>query len=1194
MFRIGVIVFLLSGIPRLVFAQPSSLFMDAAVEWVNVGDLDVAGDQLTVEALIHYTGVSVNIVSKHTDPSNVNYLLRIGSFEITTTAGFANFGGVAAAGVTLSPGTTYHVAATYNGQFLRYYVNGCLTGEMPWTGTMAQNNLATAIGQQSACQCEQFLGYIDEVRIWNVARTQAQIRDNMLDLPTPTLQPGLLAYYKFDGNSVNLQGNAAFNGTVQGAATFQQIPYLYPSSLNQTVSSSNPVCDGDANGTINVQASGAYTPYQYSIDGLNFQASPNFTNLPAGNYTVVSRPQNNANCITTSAVQITDPLPIASNLQTTQITCFGANNGSASVNPSGGDGPLYRVQWSTGQTGNSISNLGPGNYSVAITDSCARSGPELVQNGAFQNGTSGFTSDYTSCNNCYNGFNDIPGGAFVVSHNSNLHHSGFNGLGNGGQGNFMIVNGSDVPNTNVWCQTINVQPDTYYFFSTAVSSVVAASPAQLQFEVNGALLGPVFTAPAATGVWSTFSSVWFSGPSTTAVICILNQNTTLGGNDFGLDDISFKACISCTESFPFTITEPSQLQVNVSGTDVSCNGGNDGTAQAVPSGGTGLISYSWSTNPIQNTNTINGLIQGNYSVTVSDANLCTATGTVVIGFVSDPQITAIVDTDIDCSTPNGGSITVTATGNNLQYSIDGGLTFQVSNSFTGLNSGNYAIVVQENGCQQTGNTTISASGLLSITTNQTDISCPGIADGSATVNILSGNGNYTFNWNTVPVQNTQTINGLNQGTYTVTVIDGNGCNASSNVNIGVQANPQITAIATTDIQCFNGSNGSITVTAGGTGLQYSIDGGLTFQTSNQFNGLAAGVYPVLIQQNTCQDNGFATINEPDQLELDIATTNTTCNGQCNGVVVATVTGGVLDYNYGWSNNLAGAADVQASSVCAGNYSITITDANGCTVNQQFSITEPPALEIENAFISNETCLNDCDGSIDLTAQNAVSFQLGTNPQQPGGSFGDLCPGTYSVTLSDIEGCTLNQDFTILPGTTVQASFNADRFIVSELEPFVNFSNTSTGAVTYEWDFAAVGTSALPSPGFRFTGFLPGIYPVCLEVTNQQGCRDSVCRNITVREDLLVYVPNTFTPNFDGNNDVFRPVCLACIHSDYSFRIYNRWGEIVFQTEDPTAGWDGTLGGGIRAQSGTYVWHMQLMLDGDVVVHTMRGHVNLLR
>ncbi|HRE96996.1 MAG TPA: hypothetical protein PK637_09540, partial [Flavobacteriales bacterium] len=108
--------------------------------------------------------------------------------------------------------------------------------------------------------------------------------------------------------------------------------------------------------------------------------------------------------------------------------------------------------------------------------------------------------------------------------------------------------------------------------------MVAASPAQLQFEVNGALLGPVFTAPAAAGVWSTFSSVWYSGPSTTAVICILNQNTTLGGNDFGLDDISFKACISCTESFPFTITEPSQLQVNVSGTDVSCNGGNDGTA----------------------------------------------------------------------------------------------------------------------------------------------------------------------------------------------------------------------------------------------------------------------------------------------------------------------------------------------------------------------------------------------------------------------------------------------------------------------------------------------------------------------------------------------------------------------------------------------------------------------------------------
>ena len=137
---------------NFVSAQSSSLYMPNPVNYVEIGDLDVAGNQLTVEALIHYTGASVNVISKHTDPSNVNYLLRIGSFEITTTNGFANFGGVAAAGVNLVQGETYHIAATYNGQFLRYYVNGCMTGEMAWSGDMIQSDLLTAIGQQSACQ----------------------------------------------------------------------------------------------------------------------------------------------------------------------------------------------------------------------------------------------------------------------------------------------------------------------------------------------------------------------------------------------------------------------------------------------------------------------------------------------------------------------------------------------------------------------------------------------------------------------------------------------------------------------------------------------------------------------------------------------------------------------------------------------------------------------------------------------------------------------------------------------------------------------------------------------------------------------------------------------------------------------------------------------------------------------------------
>ncbi len=198
-----------------VLAQNNWLFLSAATQYISIGDLDVTGNQLTVEALITWTGGSLDILSKHNNPADVNYLLRPNSFEITTTSGYKFIGG---------PGTAlnvpYHLAATYDGTTLRYYRNGCLVNSMAWTGTMAQNNWITKIGNIASNNAnEQFLGYIDELRVWNVARTEAQIQANMFTLPTPTTQIGLLAYYNFDTDYLNQQGNAAWNGTAVGAAT---------------------------------------------------------------------------------------------------------------------------------------------------------------------------------------------------------------------------------------------------------------------------------------------------------------------------------------------------------------------------------------------------------------------------------------------------------------------------------------------------------------------------------------------------------------------------------------------------------------------------------------------------------------------------------------------------------------------------------------------------------------------------------------------------------------------------------------------------------------------------------------------------------------------------------------------------------------------------------------------------------------
>ena len=157
------------------FSFSQCLQLTTSPQWVNIGDVDVTGTQVTVEALVFYTG-GVNVVSKHTGPPDVNYLLRLTSFELTTSNGFYFMSNPYA----MSANTWYHIAGTYDGANIRYYVNGCLIITLPATGNLINQNLATAIGNQSSCQCEQYYGSIDEVRIWNVARTQAQIQANIV------------------------------------------------------------------------------------------------------------------------------------------------------------------------------------------------------------------------------------------------------------------------------------------------------------------------------------------------------------------------------------------------------------------------------------------------------------------------------------------------------------------------------------------------------------------------------------------------------------------------------------------------------------------------------------------------------------------------------------------------------------------------------------------------------------------------------------------------------------------------------------------------------------------------------------------------------------------------------------------------------------------------------------------------------
>jgi len=342
-----------------------SLFVPGGANYVDVGDLDVTGNQITVEAVITMTAVGVNIVSKHTGTGNVNYLMRPGSVELTTTNGYVN----AISGFNLVIGECYHLAFTYDGTSLDYYVNGCLASSTPHTGTLIQNDFTTAIGNQSNCQCESWIGYIDEVRIWNVARTQAEIQANMMNLPTPTTQAGLLAYYKFDGNYTNEQGNTAWNGTPIGAPQLQTNAACtnVDLSFQNSVTVTDVSCNNGSDGTATITSSGGHPNYQYSADGVNYVTANTLTGLPVGAGVVYARSGSNTGCVETIPVTIGEPVAIPTSITGTDPTSCVTGNGTADLTVNGGT-PPYTYLWSTGSTAEDPTDLIVGNNTVTITD----------------------------------------------------------------------------------------------------------------------------------------------------------------------------------------------------------------------------------------------------------------------------------------------------------------------------------------------------------------------------------------------------------------------------------------------------------------------------------------------------------------------------------------------------------------------------------------------------------------------------------------------------------------------------------------------------------------------------------------------------------------------------------------------------------------------------------------------------------
>ena len=430
-------------------------------------------------------------------------------------------------------------------------------------------------------------------------------------------------------------------------------------------------------------------------------------------------------------------------------------------------------------------------------------GNSVIANGDFSDGNSGFSTEYIYGPNTGGGtWGDLSDeGTYAVVTNPNIAHTNFANCDDHttGFGNMLVVNGSAILNQEIWCQTIAIQENTTYQFSTWVTTVVADNPAELQFSINGTLLGSTFDAPSGTCGWEQFFQTWESDNNTSVEICIVNQNVSVGGNDFALDDISFSPILVEESSVTVYVSEISGV-IAVQ-TPTGCDG-SFGSASVAVNGGFEPYTYLWDNG--ETTEIAINLEEGNHVLTVTDAVGCAAIVNVNIGAPQNPVIDEVVVEHTTCGFENGMLEVAPGAGQApFQYSIDG-IVFQDENIFMNVASGTFFVVIEDaNEC----------SGAFQVTVNDSEsitseITSPHGIDLCGELPVLLDAGDFeNYEWSNG--ETSASISIEEGGEYSVTITNAEGCEATSSFEIDDCGGWQMPNVFTPDGDGLNDTFGPV-------------------------------------------------------------------------------------------------------------------------------------------------------------------------------------------------------------------------------------------------------------------------------------------------------------------------------------------------------------------------------------------------
>ena len=570
---------------------------------------------------------------------------------------------------------------------------------------------------------------------------------------------------------------------------------------------------------------------------------------------------------------------------------------------------------------------------------------------------------------------------------------------------------------------------------------------------------------------------WSDG-STEAVRTDLNAgnySVTVTGNN------------SCTATEDITLAEPDLLTVSIDAQNVSCFGGTDGSITAVVSGGTPGYSYDWNNGNFPDQPTLDNIGIGQYDLVVTDANGCTATASVVI----EDMLPLLVEleTQVDCENA-GGTIVALVTSGEAPYEFmwsDG----STDSILVEVDPGTYTLTVTDaNGCETQETTSFTLGDPLELAISATDVSCTDGNSGTVEVSVVEGGtAPFTYQWNDPMATTGPTLTGVGMGTYSVTVIDANGCTETATATVqgadALQLNLQSSPAG-----CFGENNGAATVGTNSTGTPPFTYEWSTGATTQSIDGLTAGMYTVTVTDAAgCSAVGSTNVEEASEIEFGLSIQNILCSGEATGGAdIDNIIGGTAPYTILYSNNTTGAT---VSGLPAGDFSVTVFDAEGCSTTRMFVVEEPDALVLSTQSL-DASCNNLNDGGV------SVAVDGGTAPYQIEWSTGattsvvmGLSEGTYTVTVTDVNGCTETATATIEAATEISIAISSQNITCNGDNTGSITATPSGGQGNYAFNWSNGTTTA------TIDGLAAGIYSVT--VMDSGGC--------TAAETVMLTEPN---------------------------------------------------------------------------------------